>query len=116
MKELIDKFQDEPSGYKPVNTPEFIKAFVKFLKEVDTDFVTFRGNNEIGKQVVIQDGYFGSMYDIEVAYSPTHISVYTAHHHGFWAAPYLNLSEGHPEFERVKESLFELLYKVFGLK
>lgn len=116
MKELIDKFQDEPSGYKPVNTPEFIEAFVKFLKEVDTDFVTFEGNNEIGKQIVIKDGYFGSMYDIEVAYSPTHISAYTAHHHGFWAAPYLNLSEGHTEFERVKEPLFELLYKVFGLK
>lgn len=116
MKELIDKFNDEPSGYKPVNTPEFIEAFIGFLKKVESDSVTFDGNNEIGKQVIIQDGYWGSMYDIEIAYSPTHISVYTAHHHGFWAAPYLNLTTTHPDFERVKEPLFELLYKAFGLK
>jgi hypothetical protein len=118
LKKYIEKWRKEK--LKPCNEVEFIEGFIKMLNsdeylldcEFDGDGAYF------GKQIII--AYCPHIrgdrdLSFEIAYSNDKISVYTANHNGFWQPEYLKLESGQARFNDVKEPLFKVLYRFFGL-
>lgn len=106
---------------KPSNEKVFIDEFIKLLDNFpDEREVEFDGDGSyFGKQVTLLPfSYYGKPdrnLSFEVAYRQDQIRVYTAHHHGFWNPEYINIHAADEDFNRLKESLYNMLKNVFGL-
>jgi hypothetical protein len=84
--------------------------------------IEFNGDGSyFGKQIsIIENSSFGIHsveHDIaiEVAYSATHIVIYTDYHSGFWVNPYLDINEDHSHFPDLKKALMRMLTRYFGV-
>lgn len=108
-------------GLKPSNEPIFIEWFIKLLENYPDDReVEFDGEGAyFGKQVTLKPfsfyGRTSGVLDFEIAYHPDLISVYTAHHHGFWNPEYIKMDKSHNDFSYLHSCLINFLKTVFGL-
>ena len=108
-------------GIKPCNENEFIDEFIKLITSLDDERdISFDGEGSyFGKQITLHlnSGVWvgDPLIYFEIAYSQSEIRVYRANHSGFWTPEYISMSSKHPRFEEIKNPLFELLKRVFGL-
>ena len=104
-------------------TALFTELFLEMLKgDSETVDVEFCGAGAyFGKQVRLnglEAGPFGYVVPntcLEVAYDATKLCVYTGDHEGYWVAPFLTLSVGDAEFEKVRELFNKFLKDYFGI-
>lgn len=116
--EYVGNWKSIPN-IKPMNEPEFIELFLEFIADGDNLNIKFDGDGAyFGKQVSITRRFsFG--YDIlamEIAYDSDQIAVYDGNNNGYWTPEYIHVTPNHPEFNKIKQAIFELLTTVFGLK
>ncbi len=119
LKEYIKEWR-AIIGIKPMNDVVFIEGFCTLLNGLETEDLSFYGDGAyFGKQVIIEYNnnyrYPDGDLRFEVAYSKEQIRVYTASHEGFWTPEYIRLCKGDEHFEKVKDTLYSNLIRLFGL-
>lgn len=107
---------------KPQNEQLFIDGFITLIKNYPDDReIEFNGEGAyFGKQVTLSPfSYYGytscDELMFEVAYCEDKISIYTAHHYGFWSPEFLRMDKTDNRFSELKTELFKFLSNCFGL-
>jgi ribonucleotide reductase beta subunit family protein with ferritin-like domain len=102
---------------KPENEETFITLFLEFIENFDGHFQFDGDGAYFGKQIVISRHNMG--YDeltFEIAYSSNSISIYTGHHSGFWTPEFIQMTDSHSDFKKIKNAVVSLVKKQVGIE
>jgi hypothetical protein len=99
MIEEYLKTWDEAPAPKPSNDPEFVTAFIEYMKDKSADDYEFTGDNGYcGHTAILYDVHprysFSRAMAFEFAYGVDFVKVFTAYHDGFWVPEYISLKGG----------------------